>query len=229
MKKLNFWTAIALILSIMLYATFSFGQEDSETRYLLSGKEVSISGFGGPTITFSQIQNDFALLTGGGGAVLFNQLFFVGGFGEGISTNHTLAQLTILNNYGSSTTYYDLATNFGYGGFWLGYIYKPKKAVHLGLSTRLGWGNISLVENDYHIDRHDNIMSDAVFVVTPQAEVELNLYRWFKLNAGVGYRFVTGIDKTYLDPDGSKRNFFNKSDFSRPQFTLGLLFGCFGN
>jgi hypothetical protein len=228
MKKFNTWTSLAIILAVMLYATVAFGQKDSETRYLLSGNEISISGFGGPIISFSQIENDFALLTGGGGAVLFNQSFFIGGFGEGVSTKHRLAEITVINKSGNPTTYYDLVTNFGYGGFWLGYVYKPKKAVHLGLSTRIGWGNVSLIEDDYHIDWHDNIMNDAVFVITPQAEIELNLYRWFKLNAGLGYRLVTGVDKTYLDQDGTRRNYFKKSGFSKPQLTIGLLFGGFG-
>ncbi|HPG32847.1 MAG: hypothetical protein H6541_02475 [Lentimicrobiaceae bacterium] len=228
LKKLNTIASILIFFFLLLYTVIALGQNNQETQYLLSGKNIKISGFGGPTLSFSQITNEPAVLTGGGGAVLFNQTFFAGIFGEGLSSDHRLKQLQMENDFGNISTFYDVRTDFGYGGLWLGYIHQPKNAVHFGLSTKIGWGSISLAERDYHIDWHDNIMNDVVFVFNPQAEIELNLYRWFKLNIGVGYRFVSGLDKTYVNQLGQEKKYFQNTDFSQPHATIGLLFGGFG-
>ncbi len=74
---------------IVIFSGFTlFEQETKETQYLFQNDNVSISGFGGFTTEFSTIQNEFAVLTGGGGAAIINQKFFFGGYGQGLSTRH---------------------------------------------------------------------------------------------------------------------------------------------
>lgn len=41
MKKLSSWTAIAILLFSIVYATLYFGQEDQESKIQLSGKETN--------------------------------------------------------------------------------------------------------------------------------------------------------------------------------------------
>jgi hypothetical protein len=48
--------------------------------------------------------------------------------------------------------------------------------------------------------------------------------KWFKINVGAGYRFVTGIDAIYLDGDSNQVNFYDKSDFNSPVGTISLIF-----
>jgi len=43
-----------------------------------------ISGFGGPTMSYSSIKGDFAFFMGGGGGLIINN-FFLGGYGEGVT------------------------------------------------------------------------------------------------------------------------------------------------
>ncbi len=229
MKKLQTTTAIIILISALLYTAFAMGQEQQETRYLFENKDIRISGFGGPVLSFSEVSGDAALLTGGGGAVLINRTFYIGGFGEGLSSVHTLPVLSVMNSTGDVTDYYDLRTNFGYGGLWAGYIFHPEKVIHAVVSSRIGVGSVSLAENDYHIDRYDNIMEDMVFVFTPQVELEVNVFRWLRINAGAGYRFTGGIEKQYRNRQGNLVDYFSGKDFSGPQFSLGLLFGVFDN
>ena len=90
---------------------------------------------------------------------------------------------------------------------------------------KLGWGEIDLEgdELDPDLDSHADFM-DRIFTILPQVEMELNLTEWFKINAGVGYRFVTGIDATYL-VDQNKVKYYNTGDFSSPVGTISLIFG----
>lgn len=214
----------------LLYGTGVIAQENDEPRYLLTGRDgkVHVSGFGAPIVGFSSVEGNFAVYNGGGGAVLLNQTFYAGVYGMGLSTEHSRDEFTLLNSQNQKITYTDLHTNFGHGGFWLGYIHKPERAVHFAASTKLGWGSIALTEQEYGVDKYDNVVTDNVFVVNPQLEVEMNLLRWFKMNIGAGYQFVTGVDKTYKDISGNRVRFFDAADFSQPQLTVSLLFGGFG-
>lgn len=229
MKKLQTITTIIILISALLYTAIAMGQEQQETRYLIEGKDIRISGFGGPVVAVSQVSGDAALFTGGGGAVLINRSFYLGGFGEGLTSRHTLPVLSVMDNAGTVNDYYDLRTDFGYGGLWAGYIFHPEKAVHATVSSLIGLGSVSLTEDDYHIDRYDNIMEDMVFVLTPQVELEVNLFRWFRIIAGAGYRFTGGIEKQYRNSQDNLVDYFSNKDFSGPQFSLGLLFGGFDN
>lgn len=210
-------------LLILMFVCVSLNAQDTkETQYLFQKGNVSISGFGGFTTEFSSIQNEFAVLTGGGGAAIFNQKFFFGGYGMGLSTKHNRNDLDSIINVK------DNRISFGHGGFWIGYLHNSYKAVHLSTSAKIGWGQISLYDEYYdYKDPDEYLAKDNVFVLTPQLEVELNLTSWFKINFAGGYRLVSGADKSYIF-NGISKNYYNSSDFSGPVANISFLFGGFG-
>ena len=194
-------------------------QEEDTTKYLLS-EEVVLSGFGSPFVEFSSVNDQFAVCVGAGGALMINQAIFIGAYFEGLVTNHFMEDLKTYVNIEKPKV------SFEHGGLWLGYVFKHKKPVHGGLSMKLGWGEISLEGDGYDYDPDlDYDYTDRIFSVLPQLELELNMTRWFRINAGVGYRFVTGIDATYLDDDGNQADFYDKSDFDSFTGTVSLIFG----
>lgn len=192
--------------------------EGDSTKYLVS-EETVLSGFGAPFVDFSSVNNEFAVCLGGGAAMLINHTVYIGGFFEGIMTNHYRPDLH--NVVDSDKPKISLEQ----GGIWLGYIYKHQKAVHGGISMKLGWGEIDLKDEGNGNPASDYDYRDRIFAVTPQAELELNLTKWFKINIGVGYRFVNGIDATYNDEQGKDVDFYNPGDFNSPVGTVTLVFG----
>ncbi len=78
----------------------------------------------------------------------------------------------------------------GHGGFWLGYVTPQRSAVHLFTSVKAGWGAVN-IEFDDEFD-----YEDAFFAVTPEAGLEINVFRWFRIGATVGYRFMNGLDES---------------------------------
>ena len=219
-------TNYAMIILFAVSSITLFAQEEAEEeknmQYIFGSKgKTKVSGFGAPIMQFSAIGDEFAFLMGGGGAVLLNQTFYIGAFGEGLSTSH-YSQIESIPAVPKGKT------RFGYGGFWLGYIHKHQNPVHFGVSTRLGWGSIyydinynNYYNNDYEYQA-DPTYLDNVFVIVPQLEAEFNFFKWMKMNIGVGYRVVTGINKGY---DGEL--IFDKKDFNKPQGTITLMFGYF--
>lgn len=209
-----------MIILFVLSAVKLFAQEEEkEMKYIFSGErkpgkeKIEVSGFAAPIMGFSAIGDEFAFFMGGGGAVLLNQTFYIGAFGEGLTTSHFMETV---GNPGKIT--------FGYGGFWLGYIHQSRKPVHFGVSTRLGWGSINFNEHDYGINyQPDELYLDNVFILVPQVEAEFNFFKWMKLNVGLGYRVVAGINKKLGHPEP----IYDKKDFNKPQATLTLCFGYF--
>jgi len=114
----------------------------------------------------------------------------------------------------------------GYGGLLLEYIAFPRKAVHLSFPIIIGAGGTSLgaktFVNHSQIDpqewgTYDFVESSTFFVVEPGISAELNMTKFFRLNAGVTYRYISGLNLVRLSDDAL-------SDFT---FSLTLKFGAF--
>lgn len=221
-----FLFALTMVLSLTAFSQES--TNGNKSQFLLDPENgIQISGFGGPIFELSQIDNDLAVCTGAGGAVLFNQQFFIGGYGMG--------QLPVNGNYSFNIRevlgaplhqYANLSPIFAHGGLWMGYIHESHKIVHLGLSARMGWGTLAFADLNYNF--HDSeIGIDPIFVVSPQAEIEFNMLKWFKINLGLGYRYVGGVDATYINADNKTVRFYDKNSFNSLTGSLTFLFGGF--
>jgi hypothetical protein len=180
--------------------------QDDDYEHLLKGKKIRFSAFAGPIFELSSVHKNFGFSSGGGGALLLNQTLFIGGYG--LSLAPVIGKDVSIE--GINYTYAEIG--FGHGGIWLGYIHDFKKLIHIGGSTKFGWGKISLQENRLPDDYKDNVL-----VITPQVEVEVNVSKWFKVNVGGGYRIVTSVNDTV----------FRQKEFNSPQATVGFLFGWF--
>jgi len=225
MRFANFSLLIALIAIMSLNIN---AQEDPEMKYIFSGnKKIKVSGFLGPIMEFSAIQKEFAFFMGGQGGLIFNQMVYFGGYGEGLTTRHYNENWDIDNL--DDKGYYGNIT-FGHGGFVLGYLHKSSNPIHFGISSRLGWGTINTIPDkdiDHYYYTKDDTYKDHVFVAIPQIEVEFNFTKWFKVNAGIGYRIVAGIDKEIIYIGGDSKMVYDKKDFNKPQGTIMLCFGYF--
>lgn len=218
--------ALLLFLGITLLEVM--GQETTrpEPEFLFSrDKGISMSGFGGPIVELSSVDGYTGVSVGGGGAAIINQTFFFGGYGMGLTTDQPRYSITLIQEDGTQLNLTNLRPQIGHGGFWLGYIHQSHKIVHWALSAKIGWGGISYTQgtSEYNVRE---LGTDGIFIFTPQAEIEVNLFTWFKLNLGVGYRYVAGIDARYNTPEGV-RPIMSSGALNSAQGSISLLFGNF--
>ncbi len=212
MKTLN------LIFALILFLRITASAQDVENKQeTLFGRGTSVSGFGGPIVEFSAAKGQFSVSNGGGGGVLLNQSFFLGGYG--MNTSNRL-DINIANaNY---------KLDFGHGGFWLGYINSHNKLVHFASSLRLGWGSVTMRDSRYWGGSSNTRLSNC-FVATPELGFELNITRFFRIAATAGYRIVAGISEiNFTDAQGNLTEKINNSDFSSPIGAITFKFGWFG-
>lgn len=188
-----------LIIICLFSAVAAFGQEPEQTLFhntKLSG------GFCAPIFTYGEKNGQSMYGAGGGIGLVYNQ-FFAGLFGMG--ETYATPQL------------HDDHLSLGYGGLWMGYVVPSRKVVHLYTSLKLAGGAAGIVHFDKDWDVQDD-WTDAVFVAVPEAGLELNLTRWFRISGSAGYRLVSGFD--------GWQN-FGKKDLNAPVFALTFRFGWF--
>ena len=193
----------SLLAAILLLASGLFAQEKHQTLF---GNARIVGGFGGPIFEYGLLNGQFGTRAGGGGGLVVGD-FFIGGFGMGTSD---FAEVDL------DPQIYTI--DLGYGGFWLGYTPLTRKVIHPFGSLKVGWGTASLEyqkDDDWITGYEENIFS-----LTPEVGLELNIFRWFRISATGGYRFVNGADGL---PDLDSR------DFRSFIGTLTLRFGGFGS
>jgi hypothetical protein len=138
---------------------------------------------------YSQIDNKNGALFGGQLALLLNHNIGIGFGGK-----------AFMNEY-----HYDnnLAENVnlqgGYGGLLIEPILGAKQAVHFSFPILVGAGGIAHADkiynygHNYYYEDHIND-TEAFFVVEPGAEVEFNLFKFFRWSLGASYRYTSNID-----------------------------------
>jgi hypothetical protein len=166
----------------------------AQERTLIRGGFDS-GGFGAPVVKFSQIDGEFALFVGGRGGWIINHTFVLGGGGYGLAN--------------------DIDTNddgvrdleLGYGGLELEYINSSNNLIHFTAYLLVGGGGLSGTA----------AIEEAVFVLEPALNGELNVTDYFRLQAGAGYRWVSGVNSPGVDG----------SDLSAFYAQVTLKFGTF--
>lgn len=180
-----------LFTALLVWASPAFAQEQT-----LVSEDFHSGGFGAPVVKFSEVANEFAVFAGGRGGWIINHTFVLGGGGYGLANDI---------RFSDSVTGRDI--EFGYGGLELEYINSSSRLVHFSVYLLIGGGGLS-----------GTVLEDeSVFVLEPALNGELNITSFFRLNAGVGYRWVSAVD----NPG------FEDSDFSALYGQLTAKFGAF--
>ncbi len=94
----------------------------------------------------------------------------------------------------------DQRISFLYGGFEAEYIGKWDKRIHYLFHSLIGIGGLSYIdkEDDLYLQREKGI-DDGIFVFEPSFNIEVNIRNDFRIDAGVSYRSVTGVELRGLD------------------------------
>jgi len=165
-----------------LTSNYTFAQDENDdevtTFNSLINSIESFSGFGGPIFYFGSNNKDGYVLSGGGGAALFNKTYYFGGFG--VSGN--------INTIDKADE--PRLVDINYGGFWFGYIYNKDMLVHPTGSLKLGWGNAEIQNSG---------LSDNIFAIVPQVGAEINLTKWAKIELGLAYQLISGFNLVEIE------------------------------
>ncbi len=160
----------------------------STVKTIFGNEPFTSGGFGAPVLKVTAIDGQTSLFVGGRGGWVINKTFVIGGGGYGLVTHTPVSGLP------------STSLQVGYGGGELEYIFASDEAIHASLMMLIGAGGAQM-----HADslgggmnnwERGNLASTTFFVFEPQVNVELNLTRWFRIGAGVSYRYTNGASMT---------------------------------
>lgn len=166
MKKLR----IVLLPLFVAFIMISAGPLNADQQTLLQGVIQESGWYGGPVLKVGGISNSPAVFLGYRGGWVINRTLSLGGGGYGL-----VSDLYFSGN----------KLKMGYGGLELEYKINPDALVHFTIHSLLGFGGLELV----------GVGQESFFTFEPGAGVELNVARFFKVNAGVSYRLVSGANR----------------------------------
>lgn len=197
--------AILCLLTVVLPATTL--AQDTET--LIDG-DVRHGGFGGPVAKFSTVDGTFAVFAGGRGGWIMNirpnHTLVLGGGGYGLSTDVDADE----RGPDGERLFLDV----DYGGVEVEYVNRTQKLVHVSVQALVGSGDVRFRDDDHDtVDDRD----DDFFVLEPGANVLLNVTSFFRIGAGINYRFVSGTSLQNV----------SDTDLSGVGGTLTVKFGGF--
>jgi len=194
MKKLVF----------LLVIVFTFSALAQETT-LISG-DIESGGFGGPVLKITNINSENAVLVGGRGGWIINHSFVIGGGGYGLVTDVKAKATDSIHQY----------IEMGYGGLEIEYIASSNDLIHLSMELLVGGGGVGYkYENNDGFNASHNM--NSFFVLEPSIHANLNITHFFRMAAGVGYRYVSGL----------KSAVSTNADLSGPSAILTFEFGKF--
>jgi hypothetical protein len=195
MKKLS------ILLLVVLFAVPALAQEET----LING-DVESGGFGGPVLKVTNINGENAVMVGGRGGWIINHTFVLGGGGYGLATEVKAKVTDSLHQF----------LQMGYGGLDIEYIASSDDLLHLSMGLLVGGGGVGYKDEDESsFNNHHNM--NTFFVLEPSVHANLNVTHFFRIAAGVSYRYVSGLKSTLS----------TNADLSGPSAILTLKFGKF--
>ena len=175
---------------------------EGETQVLFEDAE--FGGFGGPEFKFTEVADQPGMVLGGRGGVLIDGVLTIGGGGYGL-----------INSPKPGTTIGGEAAKLGlgYGGVFFEITMLPDSIVHPTIGSMFAGGGAS-----YQFESRDqDELTTSIFVIDNFASAELNLTEFSRLQLGIDYRAVFGVDLQNLD----------NADLSGPGAHVMLKFGAF--
>jgi len=181
--------------------------------------------FGGPLVAFSNVEGSFSADLGASVGIMLTNTIFIGLYGQKLMTKPERTDLAIIGY----PTYTDGQIKMYHAGGVLGYIHKPEKKIHFGAGGSAGLGLIELYAKNPSTLTTEFLYDDRVIVVIPKLFAEFNMTKWFRINISGGYRYVGKINGMYITSSDEEIPTFYQSDYSKPEFSVSLLFGSNGS
>jgi len=151
-------------------------------------------------------------MIGGRGGWVIGHSLILGGGGYGMVTEVD-APSTVMPQEGP------LDIRFETFGFEMEYVFDPMSLTHMSFYTLIGGGAVHYFKDVGSFSSSNQQIGETgfMFLVEPAINAELNVIEWFRVGAGISYRFVTGDDHAGL----------NNDDFKTMSFSVTLKFGAF--
>lgn len=198
MKKTIITISTAFLATVLLCTDLNaqnsngYNNNNDYQTLLSRDKNMSHGFYGGFEFAYTEIANRSSLLTGFTAAWVVDHTIELGITGKGFITNPLPDILLQNQNYIYSG---------GYGGLHLAVNVLGHKPINVSFPLTIGAGAVSYIRSQYDGSYSEFYPESyyAYFIVEPGVELQLNMTRFFRLSAGVSYRYTSDIYLIYSD------------------------------
>jgi hypothetical protein len=210
---------VLTLLLLALFVQFGYAQEEEkiekkdDMNTIFSKENLKFTGgYLAPEIKVGNVHEDISLLVGAKMGFTFNKNFTIGLAGYGLTSNSDFMD----DRYSITDP---LRIGMGYGGLSLEYTLFSNKVIHFTVPVIVGAAGVYIYEdnNDFFYEDYQDIENSAAFVLEPGVNIELNVFKFMRLDLGASYRYITGTDLFYLED----------KDLSDLSFNATFKFGFF--
>jgi hypothetical protein len=196
-----------IIVLLILFPCFNLYtqelQDNAKAAAIIDIGEIESGGYGAFEVRMSNIKiNDntsSAVFVGARGGWIINSTLSIGGGGYGMVSKYTLDHYQSEIAFDNAT--WELPTlQLGYGGFFMEYTHNSDELLHFTVNTLIGAGGANYVSNskiktaNYEEEETLQHENSAFFVLEPGITAELNIVSFFRISAGLSYRYVSGVN-----------------------------------
>jgi len=175
---------VKLLLSFFAIAMTSLAQTKEEAKTFFVNGNPEIGYFISPSFQVGDIAGSTAILTGLGAGIVFNRNIYLGMNYKFIASENTP------EGEPDSRLYLDQR----YYGLKFEYAIQPGKVVHVNFPIELGAAETELDLKDSY-EKEGLVPTDDAWsaYLEPSVALEINLYKYIKLNIAGGYRLVSNV------------------------------------
>ena len=198
MKRIIF-IFLSLIVSMTVLAqteikTDSAGKRSDELQTLFT-KTGRVGWWVSPDFAWTKLDSRDVFLVGISSGIILNHSFSIGLAGYGIMNSQNL-------KYSGINDTADVYLYGGYGGLKLEYRINPLEMVNVAFPLIIGgggltystWGPDNWYNNNPDGNSDFSYAWDSFFIIEPGVVVGVNLLKFMRLDAGVSYRFASGLN-----------------------------------
>lgn len=173
-----------LLLALALAAVTIAGARAQGDQTLADKFALDLSGaWGGWNFQLTELGDQNAIMQGGFGGLEFNKTLFLGWGAYKLQDRVNLAGDADDSGAGD--------IDFRYNGPVIRYTPRARSVVHPMFGLQAGFGKIDLDFDDPEVDDPG---TDKVFILQPTVGGELNVTRWCRLGAELGYRYALNTE-----------------------------------
>lgn len=188
-----------LLISLILMGAMQLMAQDENTNKelkTLMGPGSSNGGYGGIDMRYGMLDGRDAVTLGARSAWVMNHSFAIGLAGYGFFTDFEREK--------GNGLYHNLQG--GYGGLYFEPIIAPTAAVHFTIPLFFGVGGVAYTSSEHNWNDdpwyNDNNSDqqifvddwDSFFIFKPGVEVEVNVFKFFRLSFGGYYNMTTDLE-----------------------------------
>ncbi len=142
--------------------------------------------FGAPSIRYTSISDQGALILGGKFGLVINKSIVLGGGFYGLASG-------VKTNFIDVPSGQHVMMNLNYGGLEIEYILFPGSIIHGSLEILLAGGGLYFAVSDKSVP-HNSYSKYDLLVYEPSFNIEFNASNWLHIDGNVSYRIITSYD-----------------------------------